>query len=89
MDVILAVDSLVAPLTGIGRYAYELVQRLPQHPLVERLRFFSFGLWGDGAALGQLVTTSPRTSEVPAAPRSSLRSRLAGNRLAVRAYHAL
>ena len=89
MDVILAVDSLVAPLTGIGRYAYELVQRLPQHPLVESLRFFSFGLWVDGAALGQLVTTSPQISEVPAAPQPSLRSRLAGNRLAVRAYHAL
>ena len=34
MDVILAVDAVVPPLTGIGRYAYELSQRLPAHPQV-------------------------------------------------------
>lgn len=89
MDVVLAVDSLVAPLTGIGRYTYELVQRLPQHLLVEQLRFFSFGLWVDGADLARRVTTQPRASEVPVAPRPSLRSRLAGTQLAVRVYHAL
>ena len=89
MDVILAVDALVAPLTGIGRYAYELVQRLPRQLLIGKLRFFSFGRWVDGAALAQRVTRSPRANEAPAAPGPSLRSRLAGNRLAVRAYHAL
>lgn len=89
MKVILAVDAVVAPLTGIGRYAVELVQRLPQHPLVEQMRFFSFGRWVDGAQLARLAMAAPPSEAALASPRPSLRSRLAGNRLAVRAYQAL
>lgn len=89
MNVILAVDAVVAPLTGIGRYAFELAQRLPQHPLIEQLRYFSFGRWLDGADLARLAIAAPQSGAAPASLRPSLRNRLAGNRLAVRAYHAL
>lgn len=89
MKVILAADAIVAPLTGIGRYAFELAQRLPEHPLIEQMRFFSYGRWLDQNDLARLAEARPRPAAAPAAPRPTLRSRLAGNRLAVRVYQAL
>lgn len=83
IDLILGADSICAPLTGIGRYALELARGLPQHPGVERLRYFSMGRW---LALPQLLAAEAST--VPA-PRSSLRNRLAGNRAAVHAFRLL
>jgi glycosyltransferase involved in cell wall biosynthesis len=41
MRVVLNVDAIVPPLTGIGRYALELARGLQSHPEVEELRFFS------------------------------------------------
>lgn len=89
MNVILPVDAIVAPLTGIGRYAFELAQRLPEHPLIKQTRFFWFGQWLNQADLARLTIAAPTPDNQPAAQRSSLRSRLAGNRFAVRGYHAL
>ena len=45
LDVILAADALRPPLTGIGRYTYELARRLAQHEDIARLRYFSMGHW--------------------------------------------
>ena len=45
MNVVVSVDALVPPLTGIGRYTWELVSRLPREAGVERLRFFRAGRW--------------------------------------------
>lgn len=45
MKLILAVDAISPPLTGIGRYAWELASRLEHHPDVEDIRFFSMGAW--------------------------------------------
>ena len=89
MNVILAVDAVMTPLTGIGRYALELAQRLPKHPLVGQLRLFSMGRWLDGADLARLAPAGRQSGAAPTSPWPGLRSRLAGNRLAVRAYHAL
>lgn len=44
MKLILAVDAIFPPLTGIGRYAYELAIRLPQTEDLEELRYL--GMWG-------------------------------------------
>ena len=87
MSVILAVDAIQPPLTGIGRYAFELAQHLPEHPLIDQMRFFSYGRWQDSAALirNAAMTSVP---DRPAVRRSGLRARLSGNRLAVRAYQA-
>ena len=81
LDLILAVDALTPPLTGIGRYAYELCQGVGQHPQVRRLRCFSIGRWvepPDPADWGAAATVTSG---------AHLRRALAANRLAVRAYH--
>lgn len=85
---ILATDAIRAPLTGIGRYAFELAQRLPAHPAIGQTRFFSEGRWLDQAYLAHVAADS-RVDGQPAPHRLGLRSRLASNRLAVRAYQAL
>lgn len=88
MNVILAADAIQPPLTGIGRYAFELAQRLPEHPMIDQMRFFSYGRWQESAALIRNETTNS-VPHGPAVQRSGLRSRLSGNRLAVRVYQAL
>ena len=45
LELILGADALRAPLTGIGRYTYELARRLVQHEEIARLRYFSMGKW--------------------------------------------
>jgi len=80
LDVILATDVLSPPLTGIGRYSYELAKRLASHSDVERLRYFAMGRW---------VADPLSGLDQPVHERATLRTRLAANRLAVRAYQAL
>lgn len=47
MKLILSLDSVIRPLTGIGRYAYELARGLSAQPEVEDIRFqYRFG-WCD------------------------------------------
>lgn len=45
MRVILSVDAIFPPLTGIGRYAWELATRLPAVAEIEELRYFGYGKW--------------------------------------------
>lgn len=45
LSLILSVDAIFHPLTGIGRYAWELASRLPHHSLVGSLRFYLKGRW--------------------------------------------
>ncbi len=47
MRVILNVDAITAPLTGIGRYALELARGLRRHRDVEALRLYSAYRWID------------------------------------------
>lgn len=47
MRVILNVDAITAPLTGIGRYALELAQGLATHAAVDELRLYSAFRWVD------------------------------------------
>lgn len=56
---VLSVDAIKQPLTGIGRYTWELAKRLSLHPDIQEARFFSRGRWvGDVAAL---LSTWPAT----------------------------
>lgn len=80
LDVILATDILNPPLTGIGRYSYELAKRLAVNSRIRRLRYFSMGRWVSDPFSGL---------EHPAQERMTLRGRLVSNRLAVRAYQAI
>jgi len=58
MQLILAVDAIFPPLTGIGRYALELATRLPANSDIEHVRYL--GLWG-------WVPVPPRASRDAAA----------------------
>lgn len=87
LDVIVSVDSLVAPLTGIGRYTYELVTRLQQHPEVTRLRYFSLCRWREDPFA--LLAGDRGGGSGPTPARSALehwRARLSQSRLAARVY---
>lgn len=83
LDLILGVDCIRPPLTGIGRYAYELAQRLPGHADIDRVRYFGLAGWVPGTALAG--ADQPRSAHAP----PSLRDRLASNRLAVGAFRRL
>jgi glycosyltransferase involved in cell wall biosynthesis len=53
MKIILSVDSVKFPLTGIGRYTYELATKLQTHPELELL------LYSDGRFLPKLPMHAP------------------------------
>lgn len=58
MKVVLAVDALTPPLSGIGRYTWELANRLTNRPEVDSLGFYMNGYW----------VKDPATMLVPSAP---------------------
>ncbi len=57
MNVILSVDAIQPPLTGIGHYAWQLAQGLPKHPAVTEVRYFAAHRWVADPALA-LATPS-------------------------------
>jgi len=67
MKVVLNVDAITAPLTGIGRYALELARGLAQHRDVEALRLYSAYQWVDdpGHALHANRTIAAVRRHVP------------------------
>ena len=50
LKLILSVDALTPPLSGIGRYTWELTNRLAARPEIARLRYFRNGHWVDDPA---------------------------------------
>lgn len=79
MKIILAVNAIKPPLTGIGRYTWELANRIPSLPGIESVRFFSEGSWVKdiGARLDQSPT------------KIAIRQRLLRSPMAVAAYRWL
>ena len=47
LKLVLSVEALSPSLTGIGRYTWELAQRLPEHDQLQGVRFYRGGLWVD------------------------------------------
>lgn len=45
LKLIFAVDGIFPPLTGVGRYAWELARRLATQVDLDEVRFFSMGRW--------------------------------------------
>jgi len=76
MKVILAVDSIFPPLTGIGRYAFELATGVENSSQISELRFFRHGQWA-----GKVNSLLQQSAQV-----SSIRTTLASSRLAVWMY---
>jgi alpha-1,3-rhamnosyl/mannosyltransferase len=83
LDLILGVDAINRPVTGIGRYAFELASGLRAHAQIDALRYFSMGRWVQWSSLRALASTDTDTQG------KSLRSILAANRFAIRAYYHL
>jgi glycosyltransferase involved in cell wall biosynthesis len=45
VNLVLTVDALTPPLSGIGRYTLELARRLPLAREIRSIRFWSHGMW--------------------------------------------
>ena len=77
MNLILSVDALSPSLTGIGRYTWELAQRLPTHSRLQDVQFYRNGSWVDEPArlLQATVPTVPVTSIVPQAKATASKPR--------------
>lgn len=73
MQVALAVDALSPQLTGIGRYCWELAQRLPAHPAVQSIEFYVGAERISNPA--QLLTSRRRTPRWSRTLFASLRRR--------------
>jgi glycosyltransferase involved in cell wall biosynthesis len=70
LKVILSLDSVIRPLTGIGRYAYELARGLADQPEVEDIRFqYRFGWCQDP---NQLIAEASTPAESARAQESAL-----------------
>ena len=79
MKVILSINAIKPPLTGIGRYTSELATGLMNSPEVSHLRFLREGRW---APLPNLV-------EPVNSAKTALRKRLLRSSLAVGAYNLI
>lgn len=79
MKVIMSTDAIHRPLTGIGRYAFELYRGLNAHPKITMLKAFAHGRWvADPLAVPDSSQALPK--------RKSLRQTLALLPPAVWAY---
>jgi alpha-1,3-rhamnosyl/mannosyltransferase len=80
MKVILSIDPVRFPLTGIGRYTFELAQNLKKIPQIEPLRFFSGHRFAD-------ALPEPELSASPApASTTNFRQSILKNRLTIELY---
>lgn len=50
LKLVLSVEALSPSLTGIGRYTWELAQRLPEHAHLQDVQFYRGGRWVDEPA---------------------------------------
>ena len=71
LKVVLSVEALSPSLTGIGRYTWELAQRLPMHAQLQGVQFYRGGRWVDEPA-SLLQAAAPKA----AAAKAKLRLRL-------------
>jgi glycosyltransferase involved in cell wall biosynthesis len=72
LRVILPVESVAYPLTGIGRYTYELAQGLMAHSSVAEVRLLRHLRWADPDRLESLAFQGRGRSAVPASTRAKV-----------------
>lgn len=84
MRAILATDAIFPPLTGIGRYAWELGSRLAVAPELQELRYL--GMWGWQPALPQPAGGGPGLQGRMDGALVRLRTRMATRPWAVSVY---
>lgn len=79
MKVILSIDAVRFPLTGIGRYTYELASQLQQHSELELLLF----------ANGRFLSRLPVHGHIKSSKTGWLSSRLRKSNVAIKTYQLL
>ena len=79
VKVILSIDGIKPPLTGIGKYTWELANRIPTLPGIELMRFVAGGNW--------VRDVQSRMKQSPA--KLAAHRRLLRNGLVVAAYRKL
>lgn len=82
--VIMAVDAIHRPLTGIGRYAYEMCSGLRASPQISELKYFAHGNWVNDPLSGFAANTNESRKAV--SQHRSFRQRLALSPIAVKMY---
>ena len=85
INLVFGADNLRPPLTGIGRYAFELASRLEKDKGVARMRYFSLGRWIDDP-LASCASNSPHPQR---RVLETVRARITQSRLAASAYASL
>jgi len=83
MKVILSIDPVRFPLTGIGRYTFELARHLKEISQIEHLRFFS------GYRFSNDLPEPMLSAKVSASSRVNLRSTILKSNVAVEMYRLL
>lgn len=84
MKVILSVEPIRYPLTGIGRYTLEIARHLTDTPEIEALRYFS-----EGRFLENLPTPAETAASAPVSALTKAKRLLARNRLLLETYRTL
>lgn len=90
MNIILGSDSLRSPLTGIGRYSFELAHGLLNAPEVETLTGYDYGRFHSiRDRLEELERQTGQAGYPKTTTRSFLRQQLSQSSLAARTYATL
>jgi glycosyltransferase involved in cell wall biosynthesis len=86
MKIVLSIQSLKYPLTGIGRYTLELAQQLAISPEVERLDYFNGDKFVPGLPERDAMETAPSAA---ASGLLAIKRQLARSKLVLESYRAL
>ena len=92
MKVILATDSIFWPLTGIGKYTFELAKRYSSDNRLSDIRFFNMGHWqtvNEFQQFGEESTGELKKSNLLGRGFGFLRKTLAASKPAVKVYSTL
>ena len=82
LNLVFGADNLHLPLTGIGRYSFELARRLEMDFRVASMRYFSLGRWVNSPLAPLLQPVAVEQAE-----GSDLRTFLASKPWAIKAYN--
>ncbi|KJS12086.1 MAG: elongation factor GreAB [Peptococcaceae bacterium BRH_c8a] len=89
MKVVLATEAIKSPLTGIGRYAWELASGLPNHPAVLSTRYLAYGQWKTLEQMAGNLTKENNNGTDEAIKDDGLARRLTRTRLVSYVYERL
>ncbi len=76
MNVVLSIEAIYPPLSGIGRYTWELATRLPQQQEISSVRFMANGFWRELPKLNYKARMRQRLGRISLV--SKIRSKLFG-----------